>query len=146
MIEPHSFPMSFAMKKHIALALGGWVVIGFSVPGASQERGLVFAAGSERFVAAPGDKMSAHVRRDDRSKSWVVDLKLPTATARKVGWLTSRNVGETLVVSNRCKVIAEARVNEPILGGSLTIAGSFKQAQAEAIAADIERTGREEDC
>ena len=64
----------------------------------------------------------------------VVSFKFDSAGARKFGQATQQNVGKLLAIVLDNKVISAPRVNEPILGGSGIISGSFTFQSATELA------------
>jgi len=64
----------------------------------------------------------------------VVSFRFDSAGGRKFGQATQQNVGQLLAIVLDNKVISAPRVNEPILGGSGIISGSFSFQSATELA------------
>ncbi len=64
----------------------------------------------------------------------VVSFRFDSAGGRKFGQATQQNVGQLLAIVLDNKVISAPRVNEPILGGSGIISGSFTFQSATELA------------
>jgi protein-export membrane protein SecD len=64
----------------------------------------------------------------------VVSFRFDNAGARKFGRITQENVGKPFAIVLDDKVISAPRINEPILGGSGIISGSFTVESANELA------------
>ena len=80
----------------------------------------------ERRVLVSGDRLTnANGGFDSRTGEPVVNFRFDTRGAKQFGDATKVNVGKPFAIILDDKVISAPRINEPILGGSGQISGSF---------------------
>ena len=88
----------------------------------------------KRVVVSGENLVDAQPTFDGRTNEPVVSFRFDTLGGRRFGDATSKNVGRLLAIVLDGKVISAPRVNEPILGGSGQISGSFSVAEAQDLA------------
>jgi preprotein translocase subunit SecD len=71
---------------------------------------------------------------DDQNGSPVVNIRFDTAGARRFGRATTENTGKPFAIILDNKVLSAPNINEPILGGSARISGSFTVESANELA------------
>ncbi|MGE5546367.1 MAG: protein translocase subunit SecD [Solirubrobacterales bacterium] len=103
------------------------------LPATETGRGLPSHYVVKKRVEVGGDMLTnAQVTFQDGRP--VVSFKFNTQGGKKFGDTTRENVGKMLAIVLDDKVISAPRVNEPILGGSGIISGSFTSEQAKDLA------------
>jgi protein-export membrane protein SecD len=80
------------------------------------------------------DLSDAQTGFDQQTTEPVVTFRLTTGGARKFGDVTSKNVGRPFAIVLDNVVISAPRINQPILGGSGQISGSFTVQTANDLA------------
>ncbi len=100
------------------------------VPSAEKERGLPENYVVRKRVEVGGDMLtdSKATYADGRP---VVSFRFNAAGGKRFGDATRENAGKFLAIVLDDKVISAPRINEPILGGSGIISGSFTVQQAQ---------------
>lgn len=89
----------------------------------------------ERRALVSGDELEdAQPGFDQQTGEAVVNFRFNNSGARKFGRVTSENVGRPFAVVLDDLVITAPRINEPILGGSGQISGSFTVESAQQLA------------
>jgi preprotein translocase subunit SecD len=103
------------------------------LPANEREQGYPSAYVVRKRVEVGGDMLtdSKATYSDGRP---VVSFRFNTAGGKKFGDLTKENTGKSLAIVLDEKVISAPRINEPILGGSGIISGSFSVQQAQDLA------------
>ncbi|MBI3446443.1 MAG: protein translocase subunit SecD [Magnetospirillum sp.] len=100
------------------------------LPAAERERGLPESYVVRKRIEVGGDMLvdSKPTYSDGRP---VVSFRFNASGAKKFGDATRENAGKFLAIVLDDKVISAPRINEPILGGSGIISGSFSVQQAQ---------------
>jgi preprotein translocase subunit SecD len=88
----------------------------------------------KRVVVSGENLIDAQPTFDPRTNEPVVSFRFDTLGGKRFGDATSKNVGRLLAIVLDGKVISAPRINEPILGGSGQISGSFSVAEAQDLA------------
>lgn len=89
----------------------------------------------ERRIMVGGDRLiDAQPGFDQRNGQPVVNFRFDSAGARQFGEVTRNNVGRPFAIVLDDKVISAPRINEPIMGGSGQISGSFTVQAANDLA------------
>lgn len=89
----------------------------------------------ERRVMVGGDRLvDAQPAFDQRTGEPVVNFRFDSTGARQFGEVTRTNVGRPFAIVLDNKVISAPRINEPIMGGSGQISGSFTVQAANDLA------------
>jgi protein-export membrane protein SecD len=89
----------------------------------------------QRRVMVGGDSLvDAQPGFDQRSGEPIVSFRFDSTGARLFGEVTRENVGKPFAIVLDNKVISAPRINEPIMGGSGQISGSFTVQQANDLA------------
>ncbi|GAA0573504.1 protein translocase subunit SecD [Caenispirillum bisanense] len=99
-----------------------------SAPGGQQVPYVV-----RRKVEVAGDRLT-DAQPSFQNGQPVVSFRFDTAGARQFGNVTTANTGRQLAILLDDKVISAPRINEPIVGGSGVITGSFTVQQAQDLA------------
>jgi preprotein translocase subunit SecD len=86
------------------------------------------------------DVNSAQSNLDSQTGEPIVTIQLTEAGVKKFAKMTAENVGRSLAIVYDGTVISAPVINEPILGGSIQIAGGFTYESASELAI-ILRTG-----
>ena len=103
-----------------------------TLPGATDNRQYTI----QNYIAMMGDRLSdARAGYDDRTGQPVINFRLDNSGARQFGEITKNNVGKPFAIVLDGKVLSAPVINEPILGGSGQISGSFTVAEATDLAA-----------
>ena len=103
-----------------------------TLPGATDGRQYTI----QNYIAMMGDRLSdARAGYDDRTGQPVINFRLDNSGARQFGEITKNNVGKPFAIVLDGKVLSAPVINEPILGGSGQISGSFTVAEATDLAA-----------
>lgn len=103
------------------------------LPSAEQERGLPSQYVVRKRVEVGGDLLTDAQATFQEGRP-VVSFKFSAQGGKKFGDTTKENVGHLLAIVLDERVISAPRVNEPILGGSGIISGSFTVEQARDLA------------
>ncbi len=100
------------------------------LPSAEKERGMPESYVVRKRIEVGGDMLvdSKATYADGRP---VVSFRFNASGAKKFGDATRENAGKFLAIVLDEKVISAPRINEPILGGSGIISGSFSVQQAQ---------------
>lgn len=88
----------------------------------------------KRVVVSGENLVDAQPTFDARTNEPVVSFRFDTIGGKRFGDATSKNVGRRLAIVLDKEVISAPRINEPILGGSGQISGSFTVAEAQDLA------------
>jgi len=89
----------------------------------------------QKRVMVSGDTLTdAQPALDNRNGQWVVNFKFDSVGGKRFGDATKENVGRPFAIVLDDKVISAPRINEPILGGSGQISGSFTVKSATDLA------------
>lgn len=89
----------------------------------------------ERRIMVGGDRLvDAQPGFDQRNGQPVVNFRFDSSGARQFGEVTRNNVGRPFAIVLDDKVISAPRINEPIMGGSGQISGSFTVQAANDLA------------
>ncbi len=86
-----------------------------------------------RKVEVSGDRLT-DAQPNFQNGQPVVSFRFDTAGARQFGNVTTANAGRQLAILLDDKVISAPRINEPIVGGSGIITGSFTVQEAQDLA------------
>ena len=92
----------------------------------------------EDRIALDGEHLTdARAGFDQRTHEPLVTFRFDSIGARKFAEITSANVGRPFAIVLDGKVLSAPSINEPILGGSAQISGSFSVASANALAISL---------
>jgi preprotein translocase subunit SecD len=100
------------------------------LPSAEKERGVPESFVVRKRVEVGGDMLVDSKATYSEGRP-VVSFRFNTAGGKKFGDATRENAGKFLAIVLDEKVISAPRINEPILGGSGIISGSFTVQQAQ---------------
>lgn len=96
----------------------------------------------KRQVMVSGEELSdAQQGFDHQTNAPVVNIRFNGSGGRKFGRVTSENVGKPFAIILDGKVLSAPNINEPILGGSAQISGSFTVDSANQLAIAL-RSGK----
>lgn len=96
----------------------------------------------KRQVMVSGDELTdAQQGFDPQTNEPVVNIRFNGAGGRKFGRVTSENVNRPFAIILDGKVLSAPNINEPILGGSAQISGSFTVQSANQLAIAL-RSGK----
>ncbi|MFL6721401.1 MAG: protein translocase subunit SecD [Sphingomonas sp.] len=98
--------------------------------------GSGFAA-VKRRVMVSGDQLTKAVQGFDQDGRPDINITFNTAGARRFGRATQENVGKPFAIILDDKVLSAPNINEPILGGSAQITGSFTVQSAHDLAVSL---------
>ncbi|HEX7822293.1 MAG TPA: protein translocase subunit SecD [Sphingobium sp.] len=120
----------------------GHAPIGSEVlPYPTNPSGIPFIA-VKRQVMVSGDELSdASQGYDQQSNAPVVNIKFNGSGGRKFGRVTAENVNKPFAIILDGNVLSAPNINEPILGGSAQISGSFTVDSANQLAISL-RSGK----
>jgi preprotein translocase subunit SecD len=91
-----------------------------------------------RLGAIRGDRLTdAKQDFDQQSRAPVVTIKFDQQGGAKFADMTTRNVGKPFAIILDGKVISAPSINEPIIGGSAQISGSFTTESANQLAISL---------
>jgi len=90
-----------------------------------------------RRVMVSGDQLVDARQSFDQDGQPIVTIKFNTAGARRFGRTTQENVGKPFAIILDDKVLSAPNINEPILGGSAQISGSFTVESANQLAISL---------
>ena len=108
------------------------------VPYASSAQGGQAAIAVNRLGGIKGDQLTnAQQSTDPRTNEAVVSITFDQQGGAKFAKLTSENVGKPFAIILDGKVLSAPNINEPILGGSAQISGSFSIESANALAISL---------
>ncbi|MFZ0425400.1 MAG: protein translocase subunit SecD [Xanthobacteraceae bacterium] len=88
----------------------------------------------KRVLVSGADLVDAQPGFDQRTNEPIVSFRFNSSGARKFAEATQANVGKPFAIVLDNKVISAPRINEPILGGSGQISGSFTVQSANDLA------------
>ena len=88
----------------------------------------------DRVIVSGENLVDAQVSYDQRTNEPVVSFRFDTKGATRFGQATQENVGRLFAIVLDKQVISAPRINEPILGGSGQISGSFTVESANNLA------------
>ena len=91
----------------------------------------------KRRVMVSGDQLTDASQSFDQDGRPDINIKFNTAGARRFGRATQENVGKPFAIILDDKVLSAPNINEPILGGSAQIAGSFTVQSANDLAISL---------
>src|SRR5206468_6029809 len=91
----------------------------------------------KRRVMVSGDQLTSASQSFDQDGRPDINIKFNTAGARRFGRATQENVGKPFAIILDDKVLSAPNINEPILGGSAQIAGSFTVQSANDLAISL---------
>jgi protein-export membrane protein SecD len=92
-----------------------------------------FVAVKERAILSGDDLNSSNPSFDQQTNEPVVAFRFDSRGARIFGQITQQNTGKRFAVVLDGKVITAPNINEPILGGSGQISGSFTPESAKEL-------------
>ncbi|MDA8229993.1 MAG: protein translocase subunit SecD [Magnetospirillum sp.] len=104
------------------------------LPSVEEGRGGPTSYVVRKRVEVGGDMLTDAQATFDQYNRAVVSFKFNAAGGKRFGDTTKENVGRQLAIVLDDKVISAPRINEPILGGSGIISGSFTLQQAKDLA------------
>ncbi len=111
---------------------------GLVVPGSDvlpEERdGKVFYYAVKKHTIVSGENLVDAQPSFDQYNRPMVSFKFDSLGAKKFGDATKNNVGKLFAIVLDDKIISAPRINEPILGGSGQISGSFTLQEAQDLA------------
>ena len=99
--------------------------------------GTPLRLGRALLALGPGDVVRAAVGSDPYTGALVIEIKLAPRAAKAFHALTAARVNRPLAVVLDGRVLTAPTVNEPISGGRVQISGTFRRAEAEAVAAAV---------
>ena len=88
----------------------------------------------DRVIVSGENLTDAQPTFDQRTSEAVVSFRFDTKGATRFGQATQQNVGRLFAIILDDKVVSAPRINEPILGGSGQISGSFTAQSANDLA------------
>src|SRR5437868_15100717 len=91
----------------------------------------------KRRVMVSGDQLTKASQGFDQDGRPDINITFNTAGARRFGRATQENVGKPFAIILDDKVLSAPNINEPILGGSAQIAGSFTVQSAHDLAVSL---------
>src|SRR4051795_1421010 len=91
----------------------------------------------KRRVMVSGDQITKASQGYDQNGRPDIEITFNTAGARRFGRTTQENVGKPFAIILDDKVLSYPNINEPILGGSAQIAGSFTVQSAHDLAVSL---------
>ena len=110
------------------------------LPYAANPTGVPFIA-VHRQVMVSGEDLTDATQGYDQSNQAIVNIRFNSAGGRKFGQVTSQNVNRPFAIILDGKVLSAPNINEPILGGSAQISGSFTVESANQLAIAL-RSGK----
>lgn len=103
--------------------------------------GVPFIAVKRQVMVSGEDLVDAQQKFDPQNNQPNVAITFNSAGGRKFGLVTSQNVNRPFAIILDGKVLSAPNINEPILGGSASIAGSFTVQSANQLAIAL-RSGK----
>ncbi len=98
-------------------------------------KGGIAAIAVKRLGGIKGDQLTnAQQSNDSRSNQPIVNITFDQQGGAKFAQLTTQNVGKPFAIILDGKVLSAPNINEPILGGSAQISGSFTVESANSLA------------
>src|SRR5436305_5124973 len=91
----------------------------------------------KRRVMVSGDQLTDAKQSYDQDGRPDIDITFNTAGARRFARTTQENVGKPFAIILDDKVLSAPNINEPILGGSAQITGSFTVQSAHDLAVSL---------
>lgn len=82
---------------------------------------------------APSELRSVRVFNDEFA-GWSVEMVLSDYARARFGWISTCRLHRPLEISLNGKMISRPIVQEPILGGTVIITGSYQEAEARELA------------
>jgi preprotein translocase subunit SecD len=95
----------------------------------------------KRQVMVSGEDLSDATQGYDQSNQAIVNIRFNGSGGRKFGQVTSQNVNRPFAIILDGKVLSAPNINEPILGGSAQVSGSFTVESANQLAIAL-RSGK----
>ncbi len=96
-----------------------------------------FIAVKRRAIVTGEQLVDARQEFDQQSGAAVVSIKFNAAGAKRFGRVTQENTGKPFAIILDEKVLSAPSINEPILGGTAQISGSFDVESASALAISL---------
>jgi preprotein translocase subunit SecD len=91
----------------------------------------------KRRVMVSGDQLTDAQQSFDQDGRPDINIKFNTAGARRFGRVTQENTGKPFAIILDDKILSAPNINEPILGGSAQITGSFTVQSAHDLAVSL---------
>ncbi len=91
----------------------------------------------KRRVMVSGEQLVDAKQGFDQDSRPVVNIRFNTSGARRFGRVTQENVGKPFAIILDDKILSAPNINEPILGGSAQISGSFTVETASQLAVSL---------
>jgi preprotein translocase subunit SecD len=91
----------------------------------------------KRRVMVSGDQLTDARQSFSQEGQPDIDIKFNTAGARRFGRVTQENVNKPFAIILDDKILSAPNINEPILGGSAQITGSFTVQSAHDLAVSL---------
>jgi preprotein translocase subunit SecD len=110
------------------------------LPYAANPTGVPFIA-VKRQVMVSGEDLTDATQGYDQSNQAIVNIRFNSSGGRKFGQVTSQNVNRPFAIILDGRVLSAPNINEPILGGSAQISGSFTVESANQLAIAL-RSGK----
>ncbi|MDF8334031.1 protein translocase subunit SecD [Novosphingobium cyanobacteriorum] len=108
------------------------------VPYANPREGFAGAIAVKRLGGIRGDQLTnAQQTNNPQTNEATVSITFNTEGGAKFAKLTTQNVGKPFAIILDGKVLSAPNINEPILGGSAVISGSFTTESANALAISL---------
>ena len=108
------------------------------VPFADAKKGYATSIAVKRLGGIRGDQLTnAQQTNNPQTNEPTVSITFNTEGGAKFAKLTTQNVGKPFAIILDGKVLSAPNINEPILGGSAVISGSFTTESANALAISL---------
>ncbi|MDX3901510.1 MAG: protein translocase subunit SecD [Sphingobium sp.] len=124
-----------------ALAQGRAPVGSEVLPYPNNPSGVPFIAVKRQVMVSGEDLTDAQQSYDQQSNEPNVSIRFNGSGGRKFGQVTSQNVNRPFAIILDGRVLSAPNINEPILGGSAQISGSFTVESANQLAIAL-RSGK----
>ena len=95
----------------------------------------------KRQVMVSGEDLTDATQGYDQSNQAIVNIRFNGSGGRKFGQVTSQNVNRPFAIILDGRVLSAPNINEPILGGSAQVSGSFTVESANQLAIAL-RSGK----
>ncbi|MEC3950647.1 protein translocase subunit SecD [Sphingobium sp. HWE2-09] len=95
----------------------------------------------KRQVMVSGEDLTDATQGYDQSNQAIVNIRFNSSGGRKFGQVTSQNVNRPFAIILDNQVLSAPNINEPILGGSAQVSGSFTVESANQLAIAL-RSGK----
>jgi protein-export membrane protein SecD len=102
----------------------------------SETKQIIWVQTSSRATVDGADLTDAQASFDQNNRP-IVSIKFNQKGSLRFGKLTSENVGKPFAIILDSKVISYPNINEPILGGSAQISGSFTPEETASLAINL---------